>query len=988
MGQFVLKFKIVIIAVLGLLFPVVIFAQINNEQICSPVGYSVFTINGIFTNEEEAKKNRTELEKITPTIFNNQPLTVDYLHNPSHIAGLGDLTMSFYQKIFDYEAVEDYDLVEMIKDASEKVKTQKILLVAHSQGNFYANSFYDTVAGKIGGIPNESIGVYAVATPAGRVAGGGKWLTSDTDKVIVDLVGLFPFKKIMTPNTSIVLTKGDDFKGHNFSGVYLKYRGKEIISDIRETLGRLAENNVQSKESPCLAPPKLTLAHKIQGEILSAVDPFANMTIDGIVIVAVEAYQAGKALAKGVASLSGLIAGAYDSILAEDNKNINNEAVALNAIKSENISSLSAEEAGLPALPTGQSGEEAVLSINENPMSRSRLDIAEEALNVLQNQTLSLKNQASFSSESIAISRLNLDIAHKRVVPAEPRLVFTGLTYPGFGGGGDGAQMQTQTVVAEQNNEETTQEAETLSAPVLSVVQCAHSLAPDGCLLANTTVIFSWAAVSGAMRYDISKNGEYSTTTDLSFNANIADFSDYDFSVSAISNATTSATSTQTVSVATIPIAINEIAWMGTGASAYDEWMELKNNTKYRIDLSQWAIESVDGAPFIALAGEMTPYEYRVLERRADTITASSTVSVYGNGSAHWALGNGGEEIVLSYASTTFDRTPAVSGVGWAAGDNAASTTRKTMERISPKISGDDASNWATWGTNVSFIKNGRDANGIAALGTPGECNSASYESINNGQNATSSLTLLADNCYYVAGGEMSISASSTLTVEEGVRISLYQNNLVVNGIIIASGTPDNPIIIDSFSESPTDNRVKISGTAGTSALNNIIVSNTNGIYLNNGASLDMTDTEFANNKYGIELNNGSSANIENASFASTTNEAISAYNGSSITVASSTITSTIDANAIGVYNSTLSVSSTTIDGVLDGDGVGAYNSTVSIASSTINNVLNGDAIGLYNSTTTIDNVAIGNIPNDEGVYVDGGSISGNATIDGAEIEW
>jgi len=29
--------------------------------------------------------------------------------------------------------------------------------------------------------------------------------------------------------------------------------------------------------------------------------------------------------------------------------------------------------------------------------------------------------------------------------------------------------------------------------------------------IANTTVIFSWAAVSGAMRYDISKNGEYST---------------------------------------------------------------------------------------------------------------------------------------------------------------------------------------------------------------------------------------------------------------------------------------------------------------------------------------------------------------------------------------------------------------------------------------------------------------------------------------------
>ena len=37
---------------LGLFFPVAIFAQTNNEQICSPVGYSVFTINGIFTNKK------------------------------------------------------------------------------------------------------------------------------------------------------------------------------------------------------------------------------------------------------------------------------------------------------------------------------------------------------------------------------------------------------------------------------------------------------------------------------------------------------------------------------------------------------------------------------------------------------------------------------------------------------------------------------------------------------------------------------------------------------------------------------------------------------------------------------------------------------------------------------------------------------------------------------------------------------------------------
>ena len=164
----------------------------------------------------------------------------------------------------------------MLKDASDKVKTQKLLLVAHSQGNFYANSFYDTVAGKDGGVPAESIGVYGVATPAGRVAGGGKWLTSETDKIIADWVSLVPLKKIMAPNTNIILAEGDDAKGHNFSSVYLKHRGSQIVSDIKSSLGKLQTNDIQNESSPCLAPPKLTLAHKIEGEILSVVDPSAK----------------------------------------------------------------------------------------------------------------------------------------------------------------------------------------------------------------------------------------------------------------------------------------------------------------------------------------------------------------------------------------------------------------------------------------------------------------------------------------------------------------------------------------------------------------------------------------------------------------------------------------------------------------------------------------------------------------------------------------
>src|SRR3989344_2265836 len=119
-----------------------VFAD-NSSELCQKMGYTISAVNGIFTDEEGARNNQRFLKAELGDSCNGQKIDYQYLLNPSHLGGAGDLAMSFYQKIFDYEAVKDYDLVEMLKDASEKVKTQKLLLVAHSQGNFYANSFYD-----------------------------------------------------------------------------------------------------------------------------------------------------------------------------------------------------------------------------------------------------------------------------------------------------------------------------------------------------------------------------------------------------------------------------------------------------------------------------------------------------------------------------------------------------------------------------------------------------------------------------------------------------------------------------------------------------------------------------------------------------------------------------------------------------------------------------------------------------------------------------
>ena len=269
----------------------------TNDSLCSTNGYTIATINGVFTDDNGAKQNKEALEFGLGKEYKGEKLKVDYLFNPSHLGGLGDIAVSVYQKIFDSGKVEDYDLVEMLKTASEQVHTQKLLLVAHSQGNFYANSFYDVITDKVGGVPKESIGVYGVATPAGRVAGDGKWLTSDTDTVIAGVVARAPFKNIMAPNTHIELQNGNDSLGHSFSDVYLKYRGDRIIADIKNSLNKLSENNIQGEQELCIVPPELTLAHKAVGVVLAVADPIATAGSNAVVNTAMFAYKTNKFIA-------------------------------------------------------------------------------------------------------------------------------------------------------------------------------------------------------------------------------------------------------------------------------------------------------------------------------------------------------------------------------------------------------------------------------------------------------------------------------------------------------------------------------------------------------------------------------------------------------------------------------------------------------------------------------------------------------------------
>lgn len=433
----------------------------------------------------------------------------------------------------------------------------------------------------------------------------------------------------------------------------------------------------------------------------------------------------------------------------------------------------------------------------------------------------------------------------------------------------------------------------------------------------------------------------------------------------------------------------------GTRASSNDEWIELKNNTNYTLDLSQWALEASDGTPYIRLTKIIAPHQYLLLERTRD----ANVIDVATHAKYTGALENTGEQLTLSHASTTLDQTPIVVNNKWAAGENSTST-RKTMERYVSKKSGLDVTNWGTWGNEID-IKNGTDAKGNEINGTPGARNSTTYL-LNKGLDITSELTLSPDEDYYLITKPLTVTASSTFVLEPGVIIKfLYDTKsseyptLIVLGALHATGNAEKPVVFESYADNQ-QGRIVFMGDIATSTLEHVQIERAESVYVTGNARLRVSDSSFVNNYAGLHLgkysnfingkpvrvNEGGSVFINNTSFASTTREAIAAYDGSFVSVASSTVTNTLDSDAIGIYDSSLVMASSTVDAVKNGDGVGVYNGAFTMASSTIRNIADGDGVVVYDSILVMASSTISNI-NRYGVYL-GASTS---TLTNVKIE-
>lgn len=124
-------------------------------------------------------------------------------------------------------------------------------------------------------------------------------------------------------------------------------------------------------------------------------------------------------------------------------------------------------------------------------------------------------------------------------------------------------------------------------------------------------------------------------------------------------------------------VVINEIAWMGTTASANAEWIELYNTGGTAVDLTGWHLIALSGSPSITLASSIDANGYFLLERTsANNLSGVTADQVYSG-----ALVNTGTTLTLTDASgNTVDQV--VGGSNWAnvGGDNVSKDTAQRTD--------------------------------------------------------------------------------------------------------------------------------------------------------------------------------------------------------------------------------------------------------------------------------------------------------------------
>ena len=403
-------------------------------------------------------------------------------YNPSHLNGGGDLIESITQAF--NSPVSSYDLDTMLMQMYPEVTTRKILLVGHSQGGFYVNELYDYLTRH--GVPKQSIAVYAVATPASYVAGGGEYITSSNDKVInavrekeahinvrayADSYYMYQGSLIATAlRPNITLSKEanwntNPYGGHGFEDAYLASAAPRIAADITYELSTLSAPQPEGDTgSGCFIPPSPGLAYQAQKALFSLVDPLAAST-GGAALKSV-----GESIIRGP---SGLLAGGLKGLADIISNSLTNEITAQGqtadaAAALQSVADTARAAVSTPPEPQAPDISPAVANAQTPPPSASAAQ-HEMAQPAAPAQALPAPVPAPAPAPAL--------VAPPSTV-TQPLFAVT----PGFGGAGGPALP-----------------APALSAPVIPAVSLAVDMPQEAAAFATTSITFSGSSDGGAL---------------------------------------------------------------------------------------------------------------------------------------------------------------------------------------------------------------------------------------------------------------------------------------------------------------------------------------------------------------------------------------------------------------------------------------------------------------------------------------------------------
>lgn len=264
----------VILALSMFLTPVL---HANSFCVEQQAGTLVVFGNGIMNEKTDAEDSRDHLKELLRSTLSGEEfakLEFDLAYNKSY-GFLRDLYESAKQKLGSDNAIisfwrwmGNWDIMpDVLQESASELATRfdfstqvapedlanhvalyrtgilegdKVLVVSHSQGNFFVNAAYKKLFEEEGAISgSESFGIVAVATPASHVAGSGPYTTLVEDAVIVAIAIATPHGVLppLPSNITNVFSGAEtgDLKGHSFIDEYMATDSRtveKIMNDV------------------------------------------------------------------------------------------------------------------------------------------------------------------------------------------------------------------------------------------------------------------------------------------------------------------------------------------------------------------------------------------------------------------------------------------------------------------------------------------------------------------------------------------------------------------------------------------------------------------------------------------------------------------------------------------------------------------------------------------------------------------------------------